>query len=247
MNHSRLGPRTAPVLRLLAAAAAGVLLITSGCAAWRVKQAMALAQVSEPWQQVGHAAPVRLLVVGDSTGVGTGASAATNSLAGLIGQAHPSWTIENRAEDGAQLADVVRQLHNAPSFDLVLVQAGGNDVIRMRSYSDMQKDIQAVTDLARQRGATVIWMPAGNVGNAPFFFAPVSWLMTARSREMHRLVQEAAARSGAVYVNLFHERSQDPFVTHPELNARDGLHPSDSGYQIWLRALKAHPRLSALI
>ena len=40
-------------------------------------------------------------------------------------------------------------------------------------------------------------MPAGNVGNAPFFFVPLSWWMTQRSRALHGLVQDSAARTGA--------------------------------------------------
>ena len=88
-------------------------------------------------------------------------------------------------------------------------------------------------------------MPAGNVGNAPFFFAPVSWLMTQRSRELHRYVQDSAARTGAAYVNLFHESRDDPFVKDPSLNAIDGLHPSDAGYRVWFGELMAQARLDA--
>ena len=50
-------------------------------------------------------------------------------------------------------------------------------------------------------------------------------------------MRAAAERHGAVYVNLFHDRDEDPFVRQPELNARDGLHPSDAGYRVWLQAL----------
>ena len=57
---------------------------------------------------------------------------------------------------------------------------------------------------------------------------------------MHRLVAAATAttRSNAIYVNLFQERDDDPFVRQPELNARDGLHPSDAGYRVWWQVLQ---------
>ena len=220
------------------------LLLASGCTAWRIRQSVELARASEPWQQSPDAATLRLLIVGDSTGVGTGATAPERSLAGLIGQAHPQLLIENRAEDGAKFADVVRQLGAGGHFDIVLVQAGGNDVIRLRDLDGLRGDIDRVVSLARQRASLVILMPAGNVGNAPFFFAPVSWAMTRRSRVMHGFVQDAAARTGATYVNLFHERADDPFVIDKSLNARDGLHPSDAGYQVWLRELMAQTDLS---
>jgi len=61
---------------------------------------------------------------GDSTGVGTGASSPRNSLAGLIARDHPRLRIDNRARDGATLADVVAQLAGEERYDVILVQAG---------------------------------------------------------------------------------------------------------------------------
>jgi hypothetical protein len=91
---------------VLALAAGAVLLFASGCAVWRAGQSVELARRSEPWQQSPGDATLRLLIVGDSTAVGTGASAARHSLAGLIGQSHPRLLIENRAQDGARFSDV---------------------------------------------------------------------------------------------------------------------------------------------
>jgi len=90
-------------------------------------------------------------------------------------------------------------------------------------------------------------MPSGNVGNAPFFFPPVSWLMTSRSRALHDYMATSAARSGFVYVNLFRERSNDPFVADRSLNASDGLHPSDSGYRNWWGELQRQAALTRLL
>lgn len=67
--------------------------------------------------------------------------------------------------------------------------------------------------------------------------------MTQRSRQMHQFVNEAAKRHGAVYVNLFYERADDPFAQKPELNARDGLHPSDAGYAVWFEELSRQTKL----
>jgi hypothetical protein len=62
--------------------------------------------------------------------------------------------------------------------------------------------------------------------------------MTSRSRQLHAAVAQASARNGATYVNLFRERAQDPFVQQPQLNAADGLHPSDAGYRQWWSELE---------
>ena len=236
-----------PVLPLLALAAAAVVLVTSGCAAWRVGQAADLARKSTPFQQNPANARLSLLIVGDSTGVGTGASGPGNSLAGLLGSAYPGLRIDNRARDGATFADVVRQFEGAQRFDLVLIQAGGNDVIRLRNDDDVRADIDRVTALASERSDRVVLMPAGNVGNAPFFFAPVSQFMTARARRMHGFVRESAARHGAVVVNLFKEKAEDPFVQVPGLHAVDGLHPSDAGYRLWRDELLAQSGWSTVL
>lgn len=236
--------RLRPALWLLAG---GALLLTSGGMAWRLRQSAELVRLSEPWQQSPSDATLRLLVVGDSTGVGTGATSALHSLVGMIGRAYPRWLIENRAQDGAKFADVVGQLGQGGRFDIVLVQAGGNDVIRLRGLDALRVDIKQVADLARQRGTTVVLMPAGNVGNAPFFFPPLSWWMTLRSRALHSAVQEVAASTGAIYVNLFHERSDDPFVIDKALNASDGLHPSDAGYRLWWQALMGHHKVAQVL
>jgi lysophospholipase L1-like esterase len=222
--------KNAVVLMVLAGL---VVVAFSGCTVWRLGQSMELTRRSEPAQQMPEQPTQRVLIVGDSTGVGTGASTPKHSLAGLLATAHPQWLIENRARDGAQLAEVAAQLQGQAHFNLVIVQAGGNDVIRMRRLKLLQRDIERVADLAQARADVVVWIPPGNVGNAGFFYPPLSWLMTHRSRALHGLIAQSVQRTGAVYVKLFHEAQNDPFVKDPSLNASDGLHPSDAGYQVW--------------
>jgi lysophospholipase L1-like esterase len=243
MNRSPVRPRWAGALLLLAGA-----LAVTGCTAWRLEQARALARASEPYRQAGQTGGPRWLVVGDSTAVGTGATDARYSVPGLIGQRMPDATIDNRARDGATFADLPSQLAAADGrYDVVLVMAGGNDVMRLRDMDEVRRDITRTLAAAHERAPAVIVMPAGNVGNAPFFWPPLSWWMTARAREMHRAIAQASARNGSLYVNLFRERAADPFVQRPELNAVDGLHPSDAGYRQWWSELETQagitPRL----
>ncbi|MGE0860689.1 MAG: SGNH/GDSL hydrolase family protein [Gammaproteobacteria bacterium] len=228
---------------LLWGALAAPLLLAIGCTVGRLRESAELARSSEPLQRPVHEADARLLIVGDSTAVGTGASSAQASLAGLLARAYPGLHIENRGRDGATFADLARQLDGSAPFDVVLIQAGGNDVIRLRGLERVGADIERVISRARERAGLVLVMPAGNVGNAPFFFPPLSWLMTARARRMHAYVRDSAARHGAVYVNLFKERQADPFARRPALNARDGLHPSDLGYRLWFDELRAQSAL----
>jgi lysophospholipase L1-like esterase len=226
---------------------------TSGCAAWRIRQSAELARQSEPYQASPPGATATLLIVGDSTAVGTGVSSPATSLAGLISRDHPQLKIVNHAKDGARFTDIARQLESAGSerFDAVLILGGGNDVIRFTGDEVLSYEVDRATALANSRAGVVVLMPSGNVGSAPFFYPPLSWLMTARSKQLHALVREAAASQGALYVNLFKEKSEDPFALRPdELNAKDGLHPSDASYRLWYDELNAQAdfskRLAAL-
>ena len=236
---------------LAVAAGAGFLLITGGCAVWRLGEARALARASEPFQQMPAAPAVRLLVVGDSTGVGTGATQATRSVAGLLGSTHPRLLVHNRSRDGAKFDELPAQLQAGASdagYDVILISAGGNDVISGTGTAALAKALEQTFVAARAGllpGGRIIVQPAGNVGNAPFFMPPLSLLMTRRAGELHTAIRAAAARHGATYVNLYKDAAQDPFAQQPSLHASDGLHPSDAGYQIWLAELMAQSDLGA--
>ena len=212
---------------------------TAGCAAWRVNTSKELAKASEPFQVSPASATTSLLVIGDSTAVGTGASDGRHSVPGLVATLHPQLRVVNKAADGARYAEFARQLEGvSDNFDIVLVLGGGNDVIRLTNADKLRSDIQRVAELARERGKRVILMPPGNVGNAPFFFPPLSWLMDRRSQQLHREVQEAARATGARYVGMYKDAKSDPFAQRPkELHAADGLHPSNAGYELWAKEL----------
>lgn len=212
--------------------------------AWRVQASVELTRLSKPLQRPLAQPALRLLIVGDSTAVGTGASVPEASVAGLLGQRFPGLQIENRARDGALFSELMAQLQGDAHVDMVLVMAGGNDVVRLRRLDALRGDVDRVTQRARQRAGLVVLMPAGNVGNAPFVLAPVSWLMTWRARQLQTFARDAAARHGAVQVDLFRASADDPFVQRPELNAADGLHPSDAGYRVWFGELMSQAGLS---
>lgn len=217
----------------------------AGCAGWRLSTAARLARASEPFAVQPPDPARRLLVVGDSTAVGTGASSPALSVAGRIAGAHPDWAVTNLADDGARIADVLTQLRAAPGGqDVVLIMAGGNDVIRLTSFADWRRELTTALRLAQEHGQEVIVMPCGNVGHAPFFLPPLSWYMSARSQRLHEITAEVAASEGARYVKLLLPKDQDPFAQAPSrMHAADGLHPSDEGYRAWYEMLQAQAPL----
>ena len=96
-------------------------------------------------------------------------------------------------------------------------------VIDLTAGAALQADVGRALQLASNRADTVVLMPAGNVGNAPFFPRPLSWLMRRRSLRLHAIARGAAARANAIYVNNYKEGHEDPFVRDARrLNAADG-------------------------
>jgi lysophospholipase L1-like esterase len=235
---------------VLTVIAGALLLLVAGCAAFRIEEGRKLVRASRPFSIAPADANATLLVVGDSTGVGTGASSPEQSVAGRLSRRFPRLAVDNRSENGARVADVLRQLGDAstPRYDVILIQAGGNDVIDFTGEGTLREGLEELARRAAGRARLVILMPAGNVGDAPFFFPPLNWLMTSRSRTLHALVREAAQQSGADYVNLFKEKADDPFARDPErLHAADRLHPSDDGYALWESELLTQSGLAAIL
>ena len=234
--------RTASMYVALAA-----IVSVAGCAAFRLDESVKLAKQSTPFSVNPPNATASLLIVGDSTGVGTGAPTPETSLAGQLSRTYTRLNVENLAVNGAKFAQVNMQLEAATArhFDVVLIQAGGNDVIQLTGENTLRSQVQLALAQAGALAPLVIIMPAGNLGNAPLFFPPLSWWMTARSQNLHRIVREEATHAGAYYVNLYKPKSEDPFAQDSQnLHAADGLHPSDKGYAQWLTALIAQSPLS---
>ena len=112
-------------------------------------------------------------------------------------------------------------------------------MIRLTRQDTLRAQLEEVATLAQQRGSRVVLMPSGNVGHAPFFLPPVSWLMGEGSQNLHAAVQQVAAAHQLRYVRLLKPKESDPFVAQSDvLHAADGLHPSSAGYQQWFEELE---------
>lgn len=87
-------------MRFLLWGAVALGLFVGGRTAWLLRESVELARHSEPLQHVPEQPSKRLLIVGDSTAVGTGATGPQASVAGLLAQAFPSLLIGGASENG---------------------------------------------------------------------------------------------------------------------------------------------------
>jgi lysophospholipase L1-like esterase len=224
---------------------------------WRWVQFLRCARIGEElaanaiaFQWLAACEGPRVLVVGDSTGVGTGAARPEDSLAGLLARDFPHATIVNRARNGARTLDALGQLADEGDarYDVILAHIGGNDVLRRTPLRALAPQVEAVIARATRMADHVVVTTTPNVGLVPAFFPPFSWWLTRRSRQVCELFAAAAKRHGAHYVNFFHPRATDPF--HREWQryfAPDRLHPSTDCYRyVYGTLLAATPIATAL-
>lgn len=211
----------------------------------RVQAGRTAAARTVPFERFRSGASRRVLIVGDSTAVGVAVQDPRESVAGRLGEEFPDAHLENKGRLGARTRDVLTVLRDVRDarYDLVLIQVGGNDVLRFTPLDDLRADIDAALFEAGRLSDRVVLLTAGNIGLAPFFPRPVGWLYTWRTQRVRALFRETAQRHGARYVDLFTSRRDDVFLTDPpRYYAPDFLHLSGEGYRVWYERVREHVR-----
>ncbi len=205
-----------------------------------------IAQVT-PYEQVGRQsadgkAVPHILVLGDSTGYGTGASDGRESVAGQLGTEYPHYQITNNSKNGRTIGEaleIIKALPQEKMYELLLLQIGGNDILQKRPITIVQRELTELHAEAKSRSNHVVMMSSGNVGAAAAFVGTSKAVAyESLSREFRGMFIEVAAASDVTYVDLFQEPQVDVFALEPKrLLAIDGLHPSSAGYRVWYQSL----------
>lgn len=200
-------------------------------------------KVTIPFARSLLGATKRILVIGDSSAVGVGAGAPSQSVAGLLGEHYPGAEIVNAGVSGARTRELSSRLaaFSGQRFDLVLVQIGGNDIVRFTDQKALGASLGSALDEAKKLSNNVVLMSSGNVGTALLFPPGVRWLHERKTRQVREQFMAIAAGRNVAYVDLFRERAQDPFASEPaKFYAADYFHPSALGYSDWFERMVPH-------
>jgi len=178
----------------------------------------------------------RVLMLGDSTGVGVGAGSPEATLPGLLAAEFPSVEIVNRCENGARVADAIAQLASsvdgAERFDLVLVLVGGNDVLALTPLSRLAQQAELLLDGATRVAPRTVWLGSANIGGSPRLLPPLAWWLGRRTQQVMRLLARQARGRGVEFIDFFQPRQNDLFSRNAGIYfADDGLHPSAASYK----------------
>ncbi len=236
------------ILLIIGVALAVVAVLFVGRLLWFASISAKLVAASRPFERNTGGTP-RILVVGDSTGVGTGVRDPRGSVAGRFGTDFPDADIRNLSVNGWRVRDALAGFPaTAPKrFDLVLLQIGANDIIRRTPHADFERDLGSLFDRAMSAGKNVVALHSGNVGLAPLFAWPLSSYYRAKTLEYRAVYRKVAEQKGVAYVDLFGEAEDDLFLSDiPRYYAPDLLHLTEDGYGEWYRAVRETMRSAGM-
>ncbi len=210
---------------------------------WRLAKTIWLIVEVKPYEQIGEGNnPPSILVLGDSTGYGTGAGNGNYSVAGLMGAEYPQYTIINNSKNGRTIGEAlteIKTLPHEPKHTLILLQIGGNDILQKNNLDIVRSELTELYSEAKKRSENVVMISSGNVGTAAAFTGTKKAGEYERiTRQFRQMFIEVASLSAVTYVDLFKEPENDVFLREPKTYlAIDGLHPSATGYAYWYKAL----------
>ena len=205
------------------------------------KTLILIAKVAPPYQQPGDGSK-SLLILGDSTGYGTGASEAKYSIAGLIGTDYPNLIITNQSVNNRTIGELRIAVQTlSGQYDVILLQIGANDILQKRPLPTVLQDLRAVLDTIAPHTKKIVLISSSNVGGAVRFKndekAVYYQEQSINFKEAFKALQND--RPYFTYVDLYVAPEKDPFVLEPHIyTANDELHPTNAGYAIWYNTLK---------
>jgi lysophospholipase L1-like esterase len=180
-----------------------------------------------------------MLVLGDSTAVGVGASREESVPARFATFLDAS--VENYAVSGARTKDIASQRVRAKrdSYDTVLIHIGANEIVGIGSLADAANELGAQLTVLSPIAKRVIVLTAGDIGAAPVFVWPLNAIISYRTRVLRQYFTDVCAKYGAVYVDIYAE----PNIINMDIEkyyAPDGFHLKGDGYGYWFSIVKKY-------
>lgn len=199
----------------------------------------------------GRGPRMELLVLGESTAAGVGASDHEEALAGRAARALSgasgltvSWRVAGRSgATAATLRESLLPSVEASHPDVVLLAVGVNDVLRLRTGRSWRRDLFRLAEAIRERlgDPAVVMAGVPRMETFPALPQPLRAVLGLRARFLDAVAADAArALRGWTHVPLEPEtlgRGLESEADFFASFASDGLHPSETGYRAWAGVL----------
>jgi lysophospholipase L1-like esterase len=239
----RLAPR-------LAAGVLGVtlvaLLVLGGEAAVTLRRTFLSADSAPPATdtEVGAAGQplVRLVMIGDSTAAGVGASTTSETVGGQLASALAADShrvaLSNVAVSGSRASDlapqVSRVLLDRPDVAVILI--GANDATHRTGLGSVRRDVAEAVRRLRRGGIAVVLGTCPDMGAARAFPQPLRLVVAWQGRRVAAAERAVGRAAGAEVVDIGRQTGPAMRADSTTL-AGDDFHPSDRGYRLWVQAL----------
>ncbi|MBT8132767.1 MAG: SGNH/GDSL hydrolase family protein [Gammaproteobacteria bacterium] len=190
----------------------------------------------------GEPNQLRVLLLGESTVAGVGATDHNEGLAGRMAQdlsamtgATINWQVH--AANGltaSSLRSSLKKMSVDMRPDVFIIALGANDVFRLQGPGKWRKDLRSLIDTLRDQFgfAPVMISALPPIGQFPGLPQPLRSVLGLRARLLdHATIELAKKMAGVHFVPLF--TTEDP----EGLFCSDGIHPSPACYALWARHL----------
>ncbi len=179
---------------------------------------------------------VKLLVVGESTVAGVGATTHEKALAGQFARflsrkirKSVEWYVIGRSGITAKetIYELVPRIPDE-NFDYILLGLGGNDVLRLSSPRKWRRDMMKLLDILQKKnpGAIFFITNAPAIRLSPVLPNPIKFILGHLSALHDKNSREFTARmENVLYFPQPTDVVEDFFA--------DGIHPSEKGYALW--------------
>lgn len=176
---------------------------------------------------------MKILVLGDSTAVGTGATDPKNTTAGRLSSLFPNAALLNISQNGMKIAELNKKMDDINGhYDYILIQIGANDIIRFTSSKDIENGLNDIIIKAKKLSNRVVILHSTDIGKAKFFAWYVRPIYSYRTQNVREIYMRQAEMHTVQYVDL-----HDVKMTDYEYSD-DKLHPNDEGYRLWFDEIK---------
>jgi lysophospholipase L1-like esterase len=173
----------------------------------------------------------RILVIGDSTGYGTGADKVEDTLLGRFAHDFPNVEVNNYAVNGSVTNNLIKQLEKVhdKNYNLTIISSGGNDTWKMTNLQDLERDLRIALSMAQAiTGNNIALIIYNNSASGPVFPFFVRGLILKRTRLINEIYTRVGNELNLQTVPIFLPGEKCP----ANFFSRDGLHPSSEGYRI---------------
>lgn len=205
----------------------------------------------------GSGPPLKVLIVGDSSGAGVGAPSQDEALLGqVVSRLAESREVTYKliARKGSTIPRTLRHLRNVPpeEFDVAVTAIGMNDITGGRDLEPWLASYARLADELRERFRVRHIVSSGMppIGEFPAIPNPLRWYLGKTGRRYDRAL--------AAWTQTQPDVSRVDFHTHPgdrlygvsvaEMMASDGFHPGPRIYDLWgervAQAILAHASAS---